>query len=125
MPDARRPLVWISRSKKDFHRFPDEVQDDFMSKLELAQEGAQDIPGAKALSQGLLKGLGIVELIHGFDGDTYRAVYTAKVGAVLAVLHVFKKKSKSGIATPQHDIELIRNRYRTAVRRYSNRRDRR
>jgi phage-related protein len=125
MPDARRPLVWISRTKKVFLRFPEQVQDDFMTGLELAQEGARDIPGAKALSHGLLKGLGVVELIHDFDGDTYRAVYTAKVGAVVAVLHVFKKKSKSGIATPRHDVELIRNRYRTAVRLYSNRRDRR
>jgi phage-related protein len=124
MPDARRPLAWIGRSKKDFRRFPDEVQDDFMNRLELAQEGARDIQGAKALSHGLLKGLGIVELIHDFGGDTYRAVYTAKVGSAVAVLHAFKKKSKRGIATPQHDIELIRSRYRTAVRRYSNRRDR-
>jgi phage-related protein len=119
MPEARRPLVWIGQSKKDFSRFPAEVQDDLKSALELAQEGARDIRGAKALSHGLLKGLGVVELIEDFDGDTYRAVYTAKVGAVLAVLHAFKKKSKSGVATPQHEIKLIRNRYRAAVRRYS------
>jgi phage-related protein len=100
------------------------VQEDCRNALDLAQDGARDISGAKALSHGLLEGLGIVELIHDFDGDTYRAAYTAKVGSVLAVLHMFKKKSKSGIATPQHDIELIRSRYRTAVRRYSNRRDR-
>ncbi|SOD04190.1 Phage derived protein Gp49-like, partial [bacterium JGI 053] len=76
--------------------------------------------GAKALSHGL----GVVELIEDFDGDTYRAVYTAKVGAVLAVLHAFKKMSKSGIATPQHQSDLIRDRYRTAVRRFANKRDR-
>jgi len=124
MPDARRPLAWISRTKKVFLRFPEQVQDDLVKRLRQAQVGARDIPGAKALSQGVLKGLGIVELIADFDGDTYRAVYTAKVGSVLAVLHVFKKKSKSGIATPRHDLELIRKRYRTAVRLYSNRRDR-
>jgi phage-related protein len=125
MSEARRPLVWIGRSKKDFRRFPHEVQDDFTSLLELAQEGSRDIRGAKALSHGVLKGLGVVELVEDFDGDTYRAVYTAKVGAVLAVLHAFKKKSKSGIATPQHEIALIRNRYRIAVQRFSNKRDRR
>jgi phage-related protein len=123
MPEARRPLVWIGSAKKDFSRFPDEVQDDLKSALELAQEGVRDIRGAKALSHGLLKGLGVVELIEDFDGDTYRAVYTAKVGAVLAVLHAFKKKSKSGVATPQHEIKLIRNRYRAAVRRYSDKRN--
>lgn len=124
MPEARRPLVWIGRSKKDFNRFPDEVQVVLGQALRLAQKGARDIPEAKPLSQGVLKGLGVVELIGDFDGDTYRAVYTAKIGTVLAVLHVFKKKSKSGIATPQHEIELIRNRYRIAVRRFSNKRER-
>jgi phage-related protein len=42
-----------------------------------------------------------------------------QIGVVLAVLHAFKKKSKSGIATPQHEIELIRDRCRTSVWRYS------
>jgi phage-related protein len=125
MPDARRPLAWIGRSRKDFLRFSDEVQEEFSNALEQVQEGAREIPGAKPLSHGLLKGLGVVELIEDFDGDTYRAVYTTKVGGVVAVLHAFKKKSKSGIATPQHEIELIRNRYRVAVRRFSNPRDRR
>jgi phage-related protein len=119
MPNARRPLVWIGRSKKDFGRFPDEVQESLTIALELAREGAREIRGAKPLSHGLLKGFGVVELIEDFDGDTYRAVYTTKIGAVLAVLHAFKKKSKSGIATPRHEIELIRDRYRAAVRRFS------
>jgi phage-related protein len=125
MPDAMRPLVWIGRSEKDFGRFPQDVQEDFKLALELARMGVRDIPGAKPLSHGLLKGLGVVELVEDFDGDTYRAVYTAKVGAVLAVLHAFKKKSKSGISTPQHEIKLIRNRYRTAVRLYLKQRDQR
>jgi phage-related protein len=127
MPDARRPLVWIGRSKKDFDRLPDEVQDEFLRALSLAQSGAREIPGAKPLTEGVLKGLGVVELIDDFDGDTYRTVYTAKIGSVLAVLHVFKKKSKSGIATPRHEIRLIRNRYRAAVRLHADKskRDRR
>jgi len=32
------------------------------------------------------------------DGDTYRAIYTVEFREVLYVLHVFKKKSKHGIA---------------------------
>jgi phage-related protein len=124
-PNARRPLVWIGRSKKDFDRFPEEVQEDLKLVLEMARMGVRDIPGARPLSHGLLKGLGVVELAEDFDGDTYRAVYTTKVGVVLAVLHAFKKKSKSGISTPQHEIELIRTRYRTAVRLYSRQRDQR
>ena len=116
--------MWIGRSKKVFDRFPDEVQVAVGHALELVQAGERDIPGAKPLSQGILKGLGVVELIEDFDGDTYRAVYTAKIGAVVAVLHVFKKKSTSGIATPQHEIRLIRDRYRAAVRLYSDKANR-
>jgi phage-related protein len=119
MPEARRPLVWTGSAKKDFDRFPREVQDDFLKSLKLGQDGAREIPGAKALSHGVLKGLGVVELIEDFDGDTYRTVYTARIGAVLAVLHAFKKKSKSGISTPQREIRMIRNRYMAALRLYS------
>jgi len=32
------------------------------------------------------------------------------------VLHVFQKKSKRGISTPQRDIELIKSRLRDACR---------
>jgi len=121
MSDAIRPLVWIGRSKKDFGRFPVEVRVVLGHALKLVQEGARDVPGAKPLSHGVLQGLGVVELIEDFDGDTYRTVYTTKIGAVVAVLHAFKKKSKSGIATPQHEIKLIRNRFRIAMRAYGDR----
>ena|SRR5215207_8494164 len=124
MPETRRPLVWIGRSKKAFDQFPDEVQVAMGRALERVQEGAREIPSAKLLGQGILKGLGVVELIEDFDGDTYRAVYTAKIGVVVAVLHAFKKKSTSGIATPQHEIKLIRDRYRAAVRLYSDKANR-
>jgi phage-related protein len=35
------------------------------------------------------------------------------------VLHAFKKKSTSGIATPEREIRLVRDRYRTALRQHS------
>jgi len=119
MSDSPREVVWIGSSRKDYTRLPHHVQLVFGQALGLAQEGRREIHGAKPLSHGILKGLGVVELIEDFEGDTYRAVYTAKIGAVLAVLHVFKKKSKSGAATPLREIRLIRKRYRTAYRRHS------
>ena len=125
MPEARRPLVWVGSAKKDFDRFPREVQGAMGHALEAVQEGEREIPGAKPLTQGILKGLGVVELIEDFDGDTYRGVYTARIGSVVAVLHAFKKKSTSGITTPQHEIRLIRSRYRTAMRLHSNKAQRR
>lgn len=111
-----RPLVWVGSSKKDYDAFPAEVQDDLGYALFLVQTGENSIPGAKPLTQGKLKGLGIYELVDDFDTDTYRAIYTTKIGDVVYVLHAFKKKSRKGIATPEHEIELIRARFMSAMR---------
>ena len=43
-------------------------------------------------------------------GDAWRVVYAIQIGTDLWVLHAFQKKSKSGIATPAHEIELARDR---------------
>lgn len=48
------------------------------------------------------------------DGNTYRAVYTVRFANDVYVLHVFQKKSKKGIQTPNHVVELIRARLRRA-----------
>jgi phage-related protein len=111
-----RPLAWVGSSRKDYAEFPARVQDDIGYRLYRVQVGESVFPPAKGLNQGSLKGLGIYELGEDYDGDTYRAVYTVKLDGVVYVLHAFKKKSKSGIATPRHDIDLIRARYQDAVR---------
>ena len=57
-----------------------------------------------------LKGFGgqsVMEIVAPFDGNTWRGIYTVRFKSVIYVLHVFQKKSKSGIATPKSDIELI------------------
>ena len=59
--------------------------------------------------------MGAWEVIKDRRGNTYRCVYTVKVAGVVYVLHVFQKKSTSGIATPRHDIELIRERLKQAL----------
>lgn len=111
-----KPLRWVGSAKKDFCRFPAPVQDDFGYALYLVQSGVQVVPGAKPLGKGTLKGLGIVELCDDHDGDTYRTVYTARLGRAVYVLDAFKKKSTHGIATPRHETDLIRQRYEAAVR---------
>ena len=47
-------------------------------------------------------------------GWTYRAVYLAQFGEAIYVLHAFQKKATAGIATPQRDLELIRQRLQLA-----------
>ena len=51
-------------------------------------------------------------------GDTFRAVYTVRVGDAVHVLHAFQKKFKSGIATPQPDVELVGKRLKAVLARY-------
>ena len=117
-PRPERPLLWIGSSRKDYSLFPPRVQETFGFELFLAQTG-QFPPSAKPL-KGL--GAGIVELVEGFDGDTYRAVYTVHFETAVYVLHSFMKKSKQGIKTPQSDIDLIKLRYREAEAHYAQQR---
>lgn len=60
-----------------------------------------------------------MEIIENFVGDTYRAVYTVKFAKVVYVLHCFQKKSKSGIKTPKHEIDLIKQRLKSAEEDYT------
>jgi phage-related protein len=53
-------------------------------------------------------------VVDDFDGKTFRAVYTVRFAGVAYVLHAFHKKSKSGIATPRHEIALIEQRLKRA-----------
>jgi phage-related protein len=57
---------------------------------------------------------GVLEVVEDWRGDTYRAVYTVRYAVRVFVLHVFQKKSKSGIATPKADLDLIKSRLKAA-----------
>jgi phage-related protein len=113
-PD-RKPLIWMGRSRKDIGEFPDQVKGSLGHGLDLAQSG-EKYENAKPLKG--FKGAGVLELVEDFSGDTYRAVYTVKFAQLVYVLHVFQKKSKSGIATPKTDIDLIESRLKLAQEHY-------
>ena len=59
-----------------------------------------------------LKGLGagVMELALRHRGDAFRVVFAIQIGADVWVVHAFQKKSKSGIATPQAEIDVVRER---------------
>ncbi len=59
-------------------------------------------------------GAGVLEIVADHVGDTFRAVYTVKFASVIYVLHVFQKKSKSGIKTSTEDVKLIQRRLNAA-----------
>jgi phage-related protein len=59
-----------------------------------------------------MKGLGsgVYEIALRFRGDAYRAVYALQLDEDIWVVHAFQKKAKTGIRTPKHEIDLIRER---------------
>lgn len=59
---------------------------------------------------------GLVAVVADHVSRTSRAVYTAKLANAVYVLHVFQKKATRGIATPKHELELIKARLRWAQR---------
>lgn len=107
-----KPLKFVGGSRKDLSGFPDEVRQEFGHALFVAQQGGR-APSVKTL-QGFGGG-SVVELVEEFDGDAYRCVYTTKTKDVIVVLHAFQKKSKRGIETPRHEVELIHARLRDAL----------
>ncbi len=111
MDGAEKPLAWIGSSKKDLMALPAEVRRFFGHALDFAQRGEQH--GAAKILKGFGGG-GVMELVENDAGGTYRAVYTVKFEEAVFVLHCFQKKSKSGIATPKHDMGIIRARLRVA-----------
>ncbi|KIF55081.1 phage-related protein [Pseudomonas sp. LAIL14HWK12:I2] len=108
---TRKPLLWVSSSKKDLKQMPTDVQDVFGYALDLAQSGLRH-PDAKPLKG--FGGAGVLELIEDSDTNTYRAVYTVRFGNAIYVLHCFQKKSTTGIKTAQCDVDLIRKRLQAA-----------
>ena len=112
MPE--KELRWMGSSKRDLLAMPEDVVDVFGFALGEAQLGRKPV-NAKPMSKGALKAKGIFEVVEDDDGNTYRCMYTVKLQDFIYVLHCFQKKSKSGIKTPQADIDLIEARYQAAV----------
>lgn len=106
-----KPLVWMGDSLEAVRDFPPPVKDEIGFARYQAQIGNKHV-NAKPM-KGL--GPGIFEIISDYRSDTFRAVYLMRLGNKVYVLHAFQKKSKSGIATPRPDIELIRQRLKRAL----------
>jgi phage-related protein len=113
MPLAPRlkPLAWIASSRADLRSFPEEVKDAVGFALYDAQQGGKNADAKPLRGFG---GAGVLEIVEDYDGDTYRAVYTVRFNECIYVLHVFQKKSKSGVKTPKAEIDLIKSRLKRA-----------
>lgn len=101
-----RTVSWIKAARKDFEAFPAPAIDRALDALTVvADGGTPDV--AKPLA-GL--GAGVWELAIKERGDAYRVVYALQLGDDIWVVHAFQKKSTKGIATPRHEIDLVRER---------------
>ena len=106
-----KPLHWLASSLADLRAFPRAVQRSIGVALRTAQQGRKH-ESAKPLRG--FKGAGVLEVVEDHDGNTYRAIDTVRFTNDVYVLHVFQKKSKRGIETPKHVVELVRARLRRA-----------
>ncbi len=64
--------------------------------------------GRDGRKRGLGAEGGVFEIALRHCGDAFRLIYAVRIGDALWVIHAFKKKSKSGIKTPQVEVDLIR-----------------
>jgi phage-related protein len=59
-------------------------------------------------------GSGVFEIALRYDAEAYRTVLAVQLGRNIYVPHAFQKKSRTGIATPKPDVDVMKQRYRDA-----------
>ena len=105
-----RTLLWLGDSRRNIQAFPAGAQKLIGDELQLVQFGG--MPKDAKPFKGV--GSGVFEIALAYETNAYRAVYAVQLGTKIYVLHAFQKKSKSGVKTPQKDIDLIKRRYNDA-----------
>lgn len=103
-----RPITWLKGARRDFEDFPAEAQLICQRALTIVAEGRT--PDLAKPLKGF--GSGVFELALRYRGDAFRVVYAVQLGADVWVIHAFQKKSKTGIKTPKHELDLIDARLR-------------
>jgi phage-related protein len=94
-----RPLRWVGASRSAVKSFPRAVRLEIGQGLYAAQRGETD-PAAKALNG--FGGRSVLEVVAPYDGDTWRAVYTAKPCNLRELLE--KMRSHLDIAYDYDDV---------------------
>jgi phage-related protein len=101
-----RPISWLKGARREFEDFPTDVRIEADIALTLATRGG------KADTAKPIKGVdgGVFEIALKHRGNAYRVIYAVQLGVDLWVIDAFQKKSKTGIKTPQMDVDRIRQR---------------
>jgi phage-related protein len=102
-----RPLVWMGNAKRNLQAFPKGAQKIIGDELQLIQFGGmpKDAKPFKGVSSG------VFEIALRYDAEAYRTVLAVQLGEKIYILPAFQKKSKKGIETTKHDVNLIKQRY--------------
>jgi phage-related protein len=103
-----KPAVWIGSSRDDLRQFPPEARRKAGFELRGVQRG-DDPTNFKPMPA---VGPGVCEIRIQTEG-AFRVFYVAKFEEAVYVLHAFQKKTKK---TAKRDLEIGRERYRTAQR---------
>jgi phage-related protein len=103
-----KPVEWVKAARDDLRDMPVEVRRALGGTLMAVQYG--QTPQNVSSFEGSIGG-NILKITDNFEGDTYRLVYAAKFARAIYVLHAFRKKSTSGIATPKKEIDTVRKRF--------------
>ncbi|MBL7648568.1 MAG: type II toxin-antitoxin system RelE/ParE family toxin [Candidatus Hydrogenedentes bacterium] len=111
MGTSRKQLVFLGDTREIVHELPAPVRHRIGRFLAVIQMGNR-LVGVKAL-KGFSVAVDEIRVSH--DREAYRAVYTVHLGDRVYLLHVFHKKSKSGIGIPPRDLELIQRRLAKAI----------
>src|SRR5215813_5918635 len=101
-----RPLIWLGDTRRNIQAFPKGAQKLIGDELQLIQFGG--MPRDAKPFKGV--GSGVFEIAIRYSTGAYRTVVAVQLGKKIYVLHAFQKKSRQGIATAKHDVELIKQR---------------
>jgi phage-related protein len=112
-----KPVIWIGGSRKDLGAMPFSVRAEIRAAIVVAQSG-EIADSAKRMWGDLRE---VIEIVAGDRSGTYRGIYYIGKEFIYA-LHFFQKKSKTGIATPKRELDLVRRRLACARRYESERR---
>jgi phage-related protein len=116
VPPNIKPVSWIGGTKEDLSALHEDVRDAVGQALFEAQKGGKHAHTKPLSGYGDAK---VLEIVVDHDGDTFRAVYTVRWPERIYVLHVFQKKSKSGVKTPKADMNLIDARLKRLTEQYA------
>src|SRR5271156_3927394 len=93
-----KPVVWVGGSKDDLVAFPEEVVSAIGYALYEAHKGNKH-PDAKRLHG--FGGAGALEVVEGYEGDTYRAVYTVRLSGRCMCFMPFRRSQRRGPGQPR------------------------